>query len=128
MAAGEAELQKQGIGNVRLVCASCLNDTLDWNCDYLVSRTALIYLNHREMEAFLQKRLPLVRRKMLLEEIVSLTGRTESSHFFAHPLGIMAQAVGEGRFVPFQTLLDYPPWKRAGFWSGATIVVARNAL
>lgn len=115
---------EQGIGNVTLVCASCLDDTIAWDCDYLISRAALIYLNRQEMDLFLVRRIPQVRNKLLLQEIVSLTGKTEVSHFFAHPLGAMAETAS-GDVVAETAPVPYAPWKGEG-WSGADVTVQRR--
>ena len=122
---GNAKIAEQGVANVRLLCKSCLDEDVDWNCDYLISRTALIYLNRQEVETFLGRRLPQVRRKFLLQEIVSLSETTGVSHFFANPISALAQRISGGKFTSRMELLDYAPWKRDGHWSGANIVLKR---
>jgi hypothetical protein len=126
VAEGNRYIAEQGIANVTLFCASCLEDASPWDCDYLISRTALIYLNRQEMDVFLAKRLPQVRRKLLLQEIVSLTGKTEVSHFFAHPLGEMAERAGKSAFTASTRLVAYGPWKRENQWSGADVTIKRD--
>ena len=73
----------------------------------------------------LRKRLPQVRRALLLQEIMSLTGKTEVSHFFANPLMDLALDAGGGQFSASVRLLDYAPWKQDSRWSGADITVRR---
>lgn len=125
VAAGKAYLEQHGISNVQLICDTCLDDALPWECDYMISQASLIYLNRHEIERFLQKRLPKVRKKVLLREVVSVTGATEVAHFFAHPLADIARR-SSGLFeVSSVTLLDYEPWKRKNRWSGADIVMTR---
>lgn len=125
VAGGKRLLAKEGITNVDLVCSSCLEDAIDWNCDYIVSRTALIYLNRSEIEMFLDKRLPQVQRAVLLQEITSTTGKTEVSHFFANPLAELARHIGGEAFSVSTHILDYGPWRQTGRWSGAEIVIRR---
>jgi len=125
VAEGSRHIAEYGIDNVELVCASCLEDTLSWSCDYLISRTALIYLNRREIELFLRKRLPEVRQALLLQEVVSLNTDTHASHFFAHPLGTLAEAAGQGAFTASTRLVDYGPWRRGNCWSGAEVIIRR---
>jgi SAM-dependent methyltransferase len=124
---GQELAAQHGLGNVRFYCASCLDDTVPWACDYLVSRTALIYLNRQELEVFLSKRLPLVRRSVLAHEIISLGESTGVSHFYANPIAIMAERCLTVRFKASVTLLDYTPWKNGQEWSGAELVLNRAA-
>lgn len=122
---GNRILAKRGITNVELLCTSCLGDAFDWNCDYVISRTALIYLNRSEIETFFRKWLPHVRRALLLQEITSVTGKTGLSHFFANPLVKVAESFCANDFSISERLLDYPPWKREEQWCGADIVIRR---
>jgi len=124
---GNRYLAEHGIANVQLLCASCLEDTISWECDYLISRTALIYLNRQEIEKFLRKRLPQVRRALHLLEIVSLTEKTQVSHFFANPLGDLAAAAGGGAFAVSTRLVDCESWKMENLWSGAEVVIRRDS-
>lgn len=126
IAEGKRRLAEEGLTNVKLVCSSCLNEEIDWECDYLISRTALIYLNRQEIELFLRKRLPKLGRAMLLHEIISLTGKAEVSHFFANPLGELVKDAGNGEFTVSTRLLDYPPWKNKDLWSGAELTIRRR--
>lgn len=127
IAKGQADLATAGIKNIELYCASCLDDTIPWECDYLISRTSLIYLNVDQMCAFLTARLPNVRRKALLEEIISTTGAPELSHFYANPIPDLVRRASD-QFDVTSTLLDYPPWKKEGRWSGADLVIARRGF
>jgi cyclopropane fatty-acyl-phospholipid synthase-like methyltransferase len=125
VAAGNAYLAEHGIENVHLICASCLDDALPWECDYLVSQASLIYLDRQEIELFLRKRLYKTRKKALLREIISVTGKTEVTHFFAHPLQDIARH-SDNAFDVSVSLSDYEPLKRANHWSGADIVITRK--
>lgn len=124
---GEEVAAREGLSNIRLYCRSVLDDSLSWDCDYLISRTALIYLDQDEIRSFLRKRLPRIGRAILAHEIVSLTDGTKLSHFFAHPLAKIAEEVSDHRFHAAVKLLDYQPWKNENAWSGAEIVLARVA-
>lgn len=122
-----ARFAAAGMEGVKLICSSCLDDGVLWQCDYMISRTALIYLNREEMEIFLCKRLPQIAKRAIFQEIVSTTGKTEHSHFYAHPLAKMAEEAAPGVFGVSEEFFDYPPWKGAK-WSGANIVLTRKAF
>lgn len=124
---GNARFAAAGMEGVKLICSSCLDDGVLWQCDYMISRTALIYLNREEMEIFLCKRLPQIAKRAIFQEIVSTTGKTEHSHFYAHPLAKMVEEAAPGVFGVSEEFLDYPPWKGAK-WSGANIVLTRKAF
>jgi len=123
---GNKHLARSGVsrGNVQLVCGSCLGDDISWECDFLISRTALIYLDHEEIETFLRKRLPQIGRQAILQEIVSTTGKTERSHFYAHPIADLIEVIAPGQFKLTQEVLAYEPW-RSERWTGANLFVTR---
>lgn len=127
VAHGTSLAASEGLSNVALHCATCLDDTVPWDCDYLISRTALIYLNSEETRTFLNARLPHVRRKLLLQEIISQTGKEERSHFFAQPLPALIAAEAPDQFTVTATLLDYAPWKQDPAWSGANLIATRTS-
>jgi len=110
---------------VQLVCGSCLDDGISLNCDYLISRAALIYLNRDEIRTFLRKRLPQIGKGGILQEVVSTTGRTERSHFYAHPLAELIKEIAPGQFTLTQDVLDYGPWKSEK-WTGVNLILMRN--
>lgn len=113
--------------HLQLICGSYLDDQIPLDCDYLISRAALIYLDFEQMTAFLQKRLPQIRGKLLLQEIVSTTGKTERSHFFANPIAEMIEEAAPGQFRITQEILDYGPWQGEA-WTGANITATRIAM
>jgi len=123
--AGIARASALGIKNIDLKCVSCLDDTIEWACDFLISRTSLIYLSREQTEEFFRKRIPKIRQGMLFEEIISLTGQTQRSHFFAHPLPEIIERFSEGNFLANVTFLDYIPWKAESRWSGAKLSFTR---
>ena len=114
-----------GLGNVQLVCGYCLDDDISWQCDFLISGTALIYLDRGEIRTFLRKRLPQIGRKAILQEIVSTTGETERSHFYANPLADLIEEIAPGQFELTQETLDYAPWKGEK-WTGTNLVAKRK--
>jgi hypothetical protein len=126
VAQGMEFLKGRGLTNVELIRASGIDEGVVLDCDYLASRAALIYLNRREISTFFRIWLPRIRRELLLQEIVSLTNRTESSYFFAHPLPLLAEEAGGDAYAAHVQLLDYAPWKQEGRWSGADIVIHRK--
>jgi trans-aconitate methyltransferase len=110
---------------VQLVCGSCLDDGISLGCDYLISRAALIYLNQDEIRTFLRKRLPQIGKGGILQEVVSTTGRTERSHFYAHPLAELIEEIAPGQFTLTQVVLGYGPWKSEK-WTGVNLILIRN--
>jgi SAM-dependent methyltransferase len=110
---------------IRLICGSYLDNDISLECDYLISRAALIYLDPSEIKIFLRKRLPQVKVAAILQEVVSTTDRTETSHFFAHPLADLIEEVAPGHFLVVQETLDYQPWKGEK-WTGANLVATRK--
>jgi hypothetical protein len=110
--------------NVRLVLGSCLDPAISEPCDYLVSRTSLIYLNDAEIRAFLRLYLPKVRKKLVLQEVVSTSGMMERSHYFAHPLAALIRDIGGEAFAVTEKTLDHGPWKGVA-WTGANIIATR---
>jgi len=110
---------------VELICGSCLDDGFGLSCDYLISRTALIYLDDEEIKTFLSRLLPKLRRRAIFQELVSTTGKTERSHFFAHPLSALIEEIAPGRFEIRQYDIAYAPWKGWN-WTGASLIVTRK--
>ena len=122
---GNARAESEGLsGRVKIFQGSCLDSKNIPPCDYLISRTALVYLNSAEIRTFLRQVMPRVRRGFILQEVVSSTAQTEFSHFFAHPLASMIAESGGEEFVVTQQVLDYPPWKGPA-WTGANVVALR---
>jgi hypothetical protein len=122
---GRARIAREGLKNVDLQVGSFL-DKIGTDCDFLISRAALIYLNEEEYMQFLRMRLPRLRQKVLLHEIISTNGRTGFSHFFAHPVPEFVERCSEGHFDAEVSLLDYGPWRNEGAWSGAEMVFTRH--
>lgn len=110
---------------IQLVCGSCLDDGISLECDYLISRAALIYLNQDEIRIFLRKRLAQIGKGGILQEVVSTTGRTEYSHFYAHPLVELIEEIAPGQFTLTQDVLGYGPWKSEK-WTGVNLILVRN--
>jgi hypothetical protein len=123
--AGNEQVSREGLHNVDLQVGSFL-DPIGLDCDVLISRTALIYLNEDEIRTFLRMRLPRIRGKLLLHEIISLTKQAGFSHFFAHPIPQLVETCGEGRFGAVVSVMDYEPWRKDGVWSGAEMVFTRR--
>ena len=122
---GMEELARQKIGNVQLAIASCL-ESISLECDFMISRASIIYLDRHELNVFLRKRLPEIRQKLLMHEIISLTSQTQFTHFFAHPIPELVRANGNDLFDSHVKLLSYGPWKNGSIWSGAELVFTRK--
>lgn len=111
---------------VQLIVGSCLDNSISMQCEYLISRAALIYLDSEEIKSFLRKRLPQVAKRAILQELVSTTGKTEYSHFFAHPLAELVEEIAPCLFDVSQHILPYEPWKGQK-WTGANVVISRKS-
>ena len=123
----ETALEKyKNMPNMDFICKSILDDTIEWDCDYLLSRTTLIYLNYDEIKLFFQRTLPKIKSKLLLIEVISVSDKTENLHYFAHPIkSIFEQSDFMNEFTIDIELLDYEHWISDGA-AGAAVSIVRK--
>ncbi len=103
-----------------------IDPKVDYECDYLISRTVLIYLNEVELKKFLSLILKKIRKKILLQEIISKDHSTIKTSYFAHPLPQLIKAIPFSKDFNLTVLpLSYGPWSSRDH-QGANLVLSRK--
>lgn len=102
---------RSGLANAEFVQSDLLSFCAKLNEGYIACRTALMYLNEKEIRRFFASAQRSGVMKILIHDVQSTSGRTIRTHYFAHPYPELFAELG--LTVDFDVSirpLEYAPW------------------
>ena len=125
---GNKFISENNIKNLELRHKNLLELDDGLGCDYLISRATLIYLSNKDLRILLENFKTSVNKKIIFQEIESLTGNSIKHYFFAHPFESIFEELGYSELFNINIEeMDFPRWKKKS-WRGVNIVLERKTL